>query len=61
MQNLLVVDTSSSRSVLAVKTEEKFIDRTETRRSAHSRDILSRLKNIISEAKIIVNSTKTLI
>jgi len=52
MQNLLVVDTSSSRSVLAVKTEEKFIDRTETRRSAHSRDILSRLKNIISEAGI---------
>ena len=52
MQNLLVVDTSSSKSVLAVKTEEKFIDRTETRRSAHSRDILSRLKNIISEAGI---------
>ena len=25
MQNLLVVDTSSSRSVLAVKTEEKFL------------------------------------
>ena len=50
MQNLLVVDTSSSKSVLAVKTEEKFIDRTETRRSAHSRDILSRLKNITSEA-----------
>ena len=50
MQNLLVVDTSSSRSVLAVRTEEKFIDRTETRRSAHSRDILSRLKNIMSEA-----------
>ena len=52
MQNLLVVDTSSSKSVLAVKTEEKFIDRTETRRSAHSRDILSRLKNITSEAGI---------
>ena len=52
MQNLLVVDTSSSRSLLAVKTDEKFIDRTETRRSAHSRDILSRLKNIISEAGI---------
>ena len=50
MQNLLVVDTSSSKSILAVKTEEKFIDRTETRTSAHSRDILSRLKNIISEA-----------
>ena len=52
MQNLLVVDTSSSRSMLAVKTEEKFIDRTETRRSAHSRDILCRLKNIILEAGI---------
>ena len=52
MQNLLVVDTSSSRSVLAVKTEETFIDRTETRRSAHSRDILCRLQNIILEAGI---------
>ena len=52
MQNLLVVDTSSSRSVLAVKTEEKFIDRTEPRRSAHSRDILCRLQNIILEAGI---------
>ena len=52
MQNLLVVDTSSFRSVLAVKTEENFIDRTETRRSAHSRDILCRLQNIILEAGI---------
>ena len=52
MQNLLVVDTSSARSVLAVKTEEKFIDRTETRKSAHSRDILCRLQNIILEAGI---------
>ena len=52
MKNLLVVDTSSSRSLLAVKTEEKFIDRTETRRSEHSRDILCRLQNIILEAGI---------
>ena len=52
MQNLLVVDTSSSRSVLALKTEEKFIDRTEIRTSAHSRDILCRLQNIILEAGI---------
>ena len=52
MQNLLVVDTSSPRSMLAVKTEKKFIDRTETRTSTHSRDILCRLQNLISEAGI---------
>ena len=52
MKNLLVVDTSSSRSIVAVKTEKKFIERTETRKSSHSRDILYRLQNIVFEAGI---------
>ena len=52
MKNLLVIDTSSFRSVLGVKTEEKFIDRTETRDGTHSRDILCRLQNIVLEAGI---------
>lgn len=50
MQNLLVIDTSSSRSVLALKTEKNFIDRTENRKSTHSRDILCRLQKIVLDA-----------
>ena len=50
MKNMLVIDTSSPRSVLALKTEASFIDRSETRKGTHSRDILCRLQNIVLEA-----------
>ena len=50
MENMLVIDTSSPRSVLALKTKASFIDRSETRKGTHSRDILCRLQNIVLEA-----------
>ena len=50
MKNMLVIDTSSPRSVLALKTKASFIDRSENRKGTHSRDILCRLENIVLEA-----------
>ena len=61
MENLLVIDTSSPRSVLALKTGENFLDRSETRNSTHSRDILWRLQNIVSEAGLDLSEVDCII
>ena len=61
MKNLLVIDTSSPRSVLALKTGENFLDRSETRNSTHSRDILWRLQNIVLEAGLDLSEVDCII
>ncbi len=61
MSNILILDTSTKRSVLAVRTKTDFLEETTDRTNDHSRDILDRINKLVFASGIRLSDLDTII